>query len=324
MENGTKLRLLYLYTYLMKNSDADHPVTTPELIRYLKETYDLDVHRTTLPDDFEMLEKAGIHFEVIKSRQNKYYYDSRLFDIPELKVLIDAVSSSKFITEKQSKALIRKLMTLTSVYGAEKLRRHVTVEGRAKPDNEKSFYILDAVNEAIDKGCKIRFQYTEYSNKKRRVLNNDGEYYFVSPYALLWDGDYYMIGYCDNRESMRTFRLDRIYKEPMLIDEEIEPAPEDFSISDYSKKTFRMYESGEIANVDLFCETELMKAVVDQFSIKVKTEAVDEHHFIAHVSVYPSPTFYSWVFGWQGKMKILGPDYVADGYREMLKKALEG
>ena len=324
MENGTKLRLLYLYTYLMENSDAEHPVSTPQLIQYLKENFDMDVHRTTLPDDFEMLEKAGIHFGVIRSRQNKYYYDGWLFSIPELKVLIDAVASSKFITEKQSRELIRKLTTLTSKYGADRLRRHVIVDGRAKPDNEKAFHILDAVNRAIDEGCKIRFQYTEYSNKKRRVLKNDGEHYIVSPYALVWDGDYYyMIGYCDNRESMRTFRLDRIYKQPMLLDQEMEEMPEDFRLSDHLAKVFRMYDSEETVEVDLLCEAELMKGVVDRFGIKVKTEAVGEDQFIAHVTVCPSPTFYSWVFGWQGKMKILGPESVADGYRKMLKSALE-
>ena len=324
MENGTKLRLLYLYLYLMRYSDAEHPIATPELIKYLKETYGMDVHRTTLPDDFDMLEKAGIHFEVIKSRQNKYYYDSWLFDIPELKVLIDAVASSKFITEKQSKELIRKLTTLTSVYGEEKLRRYVTVEGRAKPDNEKVFYILDAVNEAIDQGRKIRFQYTEYNNRKRRVLKHGGEYYIVSPYALVWDGDYYyMIGYCDNREHMRNFRLDRIYRTPVLLEEEQEPVPKDFSLADYSKKVFRMYGSEETTEVELLCETELMKAIVDQFGQKVKTEETDENHFKACVTVCPSPTFYSWVFGWQGKMKILRPESVVKGYREMLQRALE-
>ena len=184
MENGTKLRLLYIYQHLLRYSDAEHPVSTPELLKFLKDEYDMEVNRTTLPGDFAMMEKAGLHFEIIKSRQNKYYFDGRLFDVAELKVLIDAISSSKFITEKKSKDLIQKLTTLTSEYNAEKLRRHVTVEGRIKSENEKAYYILDAVNDAIDKNCKLRFQYTEYSNHKRKVMKNGGEYYIVSPYAL--------------------------------------------------------------------------------------------------------------------------------------------
>ena len=116
MENGNKLRLLYIYQYLLKHSDVEHPVSTPELLKYLKDEYNMDVHRTTLPGDIAMMEEAGIHFEIIKSRQNKYYYDDRPFDVPELKLLIDAVSSSKFITEKKSKELIKKLVSLTSAH----------------------------------------------------------------------------------------------------------------------------------------------------------------------------------------------------------------
>ena len=325
MENGNKLRLVYIYQYLFKYSDADHPVSTPELLRFLKEEHGMDVNRTTLPGDFAIMEKAGIHFEVIRSRQNKYYFDDRLFDMAELKVLIDAISSSKFITEKKSKDLIRKLTTLTSDYNAEKLRRHVTVEGRVKSENEKAYYILDAINNAIDKNCKICFQYTEYSSRKRKVIKNNGEYYTVSPYALVWDGDfYYMIGWCDNREHMRNFRLDRIYKTPVVLeDEEAVPEPEGFNLAEYSQKVFRMFGSDEETEVELLCEKGMMNGIVDQFGIKVKTEEVDNQYFRAVVTVCPSPTFYRWVFGWNGGIKIIGPEKIRIDYKLMLKKALK-
>lgn len=325
MENGTKLRLLYIYQYLLRHSDAEHPVSTPELLKYLKDEYGMDVNRTTLPNDFAMMEKAGLHFEIIKSRQNKYYFDGRLFDMAELKLLIDAISSSKFITEKKSKDLIRKLTTLTSEYNAEKLRRHVTVEGRVKSENERAYYILDAVNNAIDKGCKIRFQYTEYSNRKRKSMKNAGEYYVVSPYVLVWDGDYYyMIGWCDNREHMRNFRLDRVYKTPqVLTDEEAVPEPKDFNLAEYSQKVFRMFGSDNEADVKLLCETGMMNGIVDQFGTKVKTKEIDDQHFQVTVTVCPSPTFYRWVFGWNGGMKIVGPEAIKKEYKTMLRKALE-
>ena len=325
MENGNKLRLLYIYKHLLQYSDAEHPITTPQLLRFLREEHGMDVNRTTLPGDFAMLEKAGFHFEVIRSRQNKYYFDGRLFDMAELKVLIDAISSSKFITEKKSKELIRKLTTLTSEYNAAKLRRHVTVEGRVKSENEKACYILDAVNNAIDKGCKICFQYTEYSNRKRRVMKNKGELYTVSPYALVWDGDfYYMIGWCDNREHMRNFRLDRIYKTPTVLEqEEAVPAPENFNLAAYSRKVFRMFGSDEETEVELLCETGMMNGIVDQFGTKVKTKEVDAQHFMVTVTVCPSPTFYRWVFGWNGGIRIIGPETIKADYKAMLKKALE-
>lgn len=325
MENGNKLRLLYIYQYLLRHSDEDHPVSTPELLKYLKDEYNMDVHRTTLPGDIAMMEEAGIHFEIIKSRQNKYYFDDWPFDVSELKLLIDAVSSSKFITEKKSKELIKKLTSLTSDYNAEKLRRHITVEGRIKSENEKAFYILDCINEAIDKNCKVSFQYADYNNRKYKELRHDGEYYVVSPYALVWDGDYYyMIGYCDNREHMRHFRLDRIYRIPnVLEDQEAVPEPKGFKLADYMKKMFRMYGGDKTVNVELQCETFIMNAIVDHFGTKVTTEEIDDNHFKAIVTVSPSPTFYRWVFGWNGAMKILGPDTVIEEYKAMAKKALE-
>ena len=325
MENGTKLRLLYIYQYLLKHSDAEHPVSTPELLKILKDKYDLEVHRTTIPNDFAMMEKAGINIEIIKSRQNKYYFDDRPFDVPELKLLIDAVSSSKFITEKKSKDLIRKLVSLTSVYNAEKLRRHITVEGRMKSENEKAFYILDRINEAIDKNCKVSFQYADYNNRKCKELRHDGEYYTVSPYALVWDGDYYyMVGYCDNRDHMRHFRLDRIYRIPNVLEEQkAVPEPKDFKLADYMKKIFRMYGGDETLDVELQCETYIMNTIVDHFGIKVPTEEIDDKHFKATVTVSPSPTFYRWVFGWNGAMKIISPEKVREEYRTMLRNALE-
>ena len=325
MENGTKLRLLYLYKHLLRYSDADHPISTPELISFLQDTYGMYVNRTTLPNDFAMLEQAGFHFAIIKSKQNKYYFDGRLFDVAELKLLIDAVSSSKFIPEKKSKELIEKLVTLTSEFNAEKLRRHITVEGRVKSENEKALFILDQVNNAIDKGCKIAFQYNDYNIRKRKVLRNKGELYIVSPYALIWDGDYYyMIGYCDNREHMRHFRLDRIARIPTVMEhDEAVPAPEDFSLADYTQKIFRMYGGEETVEVQLLCAAPLMNAVVDHFGIKVPTKVIDDDHFLATVTVSPSPTFYRWVFGWDGDMQIVGPQEVVDAYREMLTRALK-
>ena len=147
----------------------------------------------------------------------------------------------------------------------------------------------------------------------------------MSPYALVWDGDfYYMIGYCDNREHMRHFRLDRIYRIPnVLEDQEAVPEPKDFKLGDYMKKMFRMYGGDETVTVELQCETFIMNAIVDHFGTRVRTEEIDDNHFKATVTINPSPTFYRWVFGWNGAMKILGPENVIDEYKAMARKALE-
>ena len=323
MENSTKLRLIYLYQYLVNCSDKDHPVSTPEIIRYLKAEYDIDVNRITVGNDCQMMEKAGIPIRVIRSRQNRYYYDGRLFSVPELKILIDAVASSKVITDEKSRNLISKLTALTSEENAGKLNRHLTVEGRVKSENEQIFRILDIVNDAIDSKKKISFKYTEFNGKKRKVIKHDGEVYIVSPYSLVWDGDYYyLIGYCDNRKHTRNFRLDRIYKEPVLLKDDAQDKSKDFDVSIYSKRVFRMFDTDEPVIVELLCENTAMNAVVDKFGREVYTEVHDEDHFIVKVKVCSSRTFYGWLFGFAGMIKILSPESVADEFKKMAKMVI--
>lgn len=323
MENGTKLRLLYLYQHLINHTDADHTLSTPDLIRILKEQYDIEVNRNTLANDFSMLEKAGIHIEVIHSQQNKYYYDGQTFDIPELKILIDAVSSSMFITEKKSSELIEKILSLTNTQSAEKLRRHVAVEGRVKSENERGYYIVDALNEAIDTRRKIQFAYTDFDVNKNCYVTNDGTPYTVSPYTLEWDGDYYYLrGFCDERQAMRTFRIDRIAEQPKILNQIAVLPPEDYLPAHYSKCVFRMFDTDQPEEVQLLCHVSTMKHIIDHFGVDVKTEAIDEDSFRANVLVCTSSTFYRWIFGFNGKIKILGPEAVKTAYREILQKAL--
>ena len=324
IEKGTKFRILYLYQMLMRESDHEHPITTNQLIRRLKERYDIDVNRNTIGQDLEIMNQSGLHIEVIHSTQNRYYYDGDLFEIPELKMLIDAISSAKFITERESDELITKLLQLTNIYGAEKLRRHLSVSGRVKTENEKGYYIVDAVNEAIDTKKKIAFVYTDYDAEKNRIRKNDGQAYIMSPYAMIWDGDfYYVVGYCESHDTIQHFRLDRIEAQPFILADGQVPAPEGFDVADYMKSVFRMFRTDEPEQVTLLCENDLMKYLIDQFGMEVDTQVVDEEHFQAKVDVYPSPTFYRWVFGWGGRMKILEPQRVRKEYRRMARKALE-
>lgn len=323
MENGTKFRILYLYQYLVRYSDAEHPVSTVELIRMLKEKHNIDVNRNTIGKDLDIMNQSGLHIEVIRSTQNKYYFDGQLFDLAEIKILMDAISSSKFITERKSEELITKLLSLTNEHGANKLRRHMFVSGRVKSDNEKGYYIVDAINEAIDTKRKISFQYTEHNQRKERVLRHNGESYVISPYALMWDGDYYyLIGYNEKRSMIQNFRLDRIFQQPLILEEFSIPAPESFDLSAYSKSVFRMYGTNEISQVTLLCENFIVDAVIDNFGLDVSIEPVDENHFLAHVDVYASPTFYRWIFGWNGGIKIIEPYEIKECFNDMLKKQL--
>lgn len=323
MENGTKHRILYLYQHLLQHTDAEHPLSTAELMKILKEQYAIKVSRNTISDDLAMLHNCGLHIEHYESTQNKYYYDGHAYDLAELKLLVDAISSSKFITQRKSDELITKLLTLTSAANAAKLRRHIYVAGRVKSDNEQGYYIVDALNEAIDTRRKIQFAYTDFDVNKNRYVTNDGTPYTVSPYTLEWDGDYYYLrGFCDERQAMRTFRIDHIAEQPKILNQIAVSPPEDYSPAQYSKCVFRMFDTDQPEEVQLQCHVSTMKYLIDNFGMDVKTEPIGEDSFRANVLVCASSTFYRWLFGFNGKIKILGPEAVKNAYREMLQKAL--
>ena len=323
MENGTKHRILYLYQHLLQHTDAEHPLSTAELMKILKEQYAIKVSRNTISDDLAMLHNCGLHIEHYESTQNKYYYDGHLYDLAELKILVDAISSSKFITQRKSDELITKLLTLTSVANAAKLRRHIYVSGRAKSENEQGYYIVDAIHEAIDTCRKIRLIYADYDVNKECYATNGGSPYTVSPYTLEWDGDYYYLrGFCDERQAVRTFRIDRIAEQPKILNQIAVPPPEDYSPAQYSKCVFRMFDTDQPEEIQLQCHVSTMKYLIDNFGMDVKTEPIGEDSFRAKVLVCASSTFYRWLFGFNGKIKILGPEAVKNAYREMLQKAL--
>ena len=321
--NGTKLRILYLYQHLVRYTDAEHTLSTTELMKILKEEYAVKVSRNTINDDLTMLHDCGLNIEHYESTQNKYYFDGQTFDLAELKVLVDAVAASKFITQRKCDELITKLLTLTTADNALKLRRHIYVEDRVKPDNHNGYYIVDAINDAIDTKRKISFFYTDFDMNKQRYITNNGEPYTVSPYALIWDGDYYyMRGFCDNRCEMRNFRIDRIYEQPKILNQIAVMPPDNFTPVEYSRHVFRMFDTDEPVDVKLLCHSSVMKYIIDNFGTGFESEVVDEDYFKAVVNVCTSSTFYRWVFGFTGKIQIMEPQQTASEYREMLLNAL--
>lgn len=195
---------------------------------------------------------------------------------------------------------------------------------RVKSENEKGYYIVDAINEAINVGVKISFYYSELNGKKKEVLRNDGKPYTVSPFDLIWDGDYYyLIGYCDEREAVRIYRVDRIKKQPEMLPEKAVEKPKGYNVSKYTTEVFRMFSTDEAIDVTLLCDNCIMKFVVDKFGMKIKTQSVGEEKFRIKVKVCVSPTFYRWVFGAAGKIMIEGPSNVRKAYKEMLQKSLD-
>ena len=320
----TKPRILYLQKILLERTDEENPLSTTQLINILNDEYGISAHRTTVTKDIAALQEFGMDIVTIHSTQSKYFVASRKFELPELKLLIDAVESSKFITKKKSETLIEKIHTMTSPGQASKLKRNNYVVNRIKPDNEQIYYIIDAINDAINAGKQISFQYYDYTGLKKKVLKNKGEVYKLSPYKLLWCGDYYYIlGYSEKKSKVINFRVDRIASKPEILDKDIIPMPDDFDIENYTKEVFFMF-SGEKVLVDLRCDNSLMKTMVDRFGEDVTTLAYDMTSFRVQTEVSASPTFFGWVFGFNGKVQILAPESVKEQYKQMIAQADEG
>lgn len=321
MDNKAKNRILYLKDILEKYTDEEHPLTTSQIVQLLERDYSLTVHRTTIPKDISALTSYGMDIVTVKSTQTKYFLGERSFEIPELTLLIDAVMASKFITTGKSKRLVEKLYDLTSVHAAKKLNRNMYVADRIKPKNEHIYYIVDAINEAINRNRQIAFQYYEYSGLKKKVLRHKGEIYKISPYHLVWNGDfYYVVGFSDKHSKVVSFRVDRIASTPMLLQDKAAPIPKGFDLAKYTKEVFAMFD-GETMTVDLRCDNSLMKIIVDKFGEDVTVLAYDMTSFRLIVDVFVSPTFYGWLFGFGGKIQILGPKRVKEEYVHMVENA---
>lgn len=322
MDNDSKLRPLYLAKILYEQTDEEHYLTTVQLINILEEKYGIKAHRQTIKSEIEILRKFGMEIEEVKSVQNRYNICSRDFENSELKLLIDAVESAKFITAGKSKELVAKLSSLAGDFGAEKLKRNVCCEGRIKSDNERIYIVVDVINEAINSGKKISFPYFQYNISKHQELKHNGESYVLSPLHLVWNGDYYYVVGVAEDNSLRNFRVDRIAKCPMLLEDDSIQAPEDFDIDDYINTTFRMFNA-EHTDVELLCDNDVIDSIIDRFGTDIEITAVATENFKITVNVATSHIFYSWIFGFGGKVKILGPEKAKDEYFDMVKKAVE-
>ena len=314
-----KQRPFRLLKYLDENTDENHPVATPELVRIFQ-AEDAHASRKTVKDDIDVLIGEGFDIVTVRSTQNSFFLANRRFELPEIKLLIDAVSSSRFINREKSTALIEKLTGMVSRAQAEKIRRHLYAADRVKADNHQIYYTVDAITDAIDEGKKICFQYYEYSGDKEKLLRRDGAKYCVSPYALVWDDNhYYMLAFSDDRQIMVNYRVDRMCNTEMTQETAV-PMPAGFDMDEYVQHQFRMF-AGEEVEVVLECRNEMMKYIVDQFGEEVETRPASEETFFAKVSVADSPTFYGWVFPFEGKVKIAEPQEIQDKYMAMVKAA---
>lgn len=319
-QSGQKLKILYIYKLLLEKSDEDNPVGTKEIIDYLG-LHGISAERKAIYDNIESLCVFGA--DIISAGRKGWYIGSRDFELAELKLLVDCVQANRFITEKKSGELIKKLENLTSKNLAQTLQRQVYITNRPKNLNEKIYYSIDTLHDAINSGKQITFKYFSYSSDKKRVYKRDGALYTAHPYSLIVsEENYYLVAYYENREKITNFRVDRM-EDITICNEKIYPVEQtggkNFNMGEYSKKVFNMF-TGEQKIVTILCENRLMNAVIDKFGDKISAVPYDETHFTFKVEVSVSPTFFSWIFMFEGGMKILAPDDVCDKFAENLKK----
>jgi len=319
-----KLKVLSLMKILLERTDEDHPLTMAELVSALEEQ-GIQAERKSLYADIETLREFGLDIEMKRGKSVGYYVASRLFELPELKLLVDAVQSSRFITRKKSGELIQKLSGMSSVYEAMQLRRQVYVANRIKTQNESIYYNIDAIHSAILKNCRITFQYFDWTPDKTRRLRHDGMWYSVSPWSLTWDDEnYYLIAYDSVSGGIRHYRVDKMQKiSPVDQTRDGREVFEDFDMAVYSRQTFGMF-GGEKKCVVLRCEDSLAGVMIDRFGDQVSIRRRDDGYFDTTVNVFVSPVFLSWVMSFGGRVRIISPDDVIDGLRQLAEAVMAG
>lgn len=308
--SNQKLKLLYLVKFLMQSSDEEHPVSTAQIIEELARN-NISAERKSIYDDIEALRLFGIDVIQIKGKNGGYYIGERDFELPELKLLVDSVQSSKFITQEKTYKLIKKIENLASVYDGQLLQRQVFVSNRVKSMNESIYYTVDVISDAITQNKKIRYQYYEYTVSKERRFRHGGEFYEVSPYALIWDDEnYYMLAWDSSAEKMKHYRVDKMYK-VSLTDSEREgtEAFEKVDMSAYTKAVFGMFGGNE-RTVKLRFANHLVGAVLDRFGRDIIIIKDGNEHFTVNVNVVVSQQFLAWVFGFGTDAEIISPEDV--------------
>ncbi|MBR5918235.1 MAG: WYL domain-containing protein [Lachnospiraceae bacterium] len=320
--NNQKFKLIYLIKILERLTDEDHSLTMSQIISEL-ESNDISAERKSVYSDLEALRELG--YDVIGDDSGRYYgyfLGERTFELAELKLLVDSVSASKFITDKKSKALIKKLESLTSAYNAGKLERQVVVGDRVKTMNESIYINVDMIHSAIAENSQIRFRYFNYNPKKEIEYKRDGEFYYVSPWALIWnDENYYLVAYDSLDEKIKHFRVDKMNK-MSLVEARREGASEfkKINISEYSERVFGMY-SGRTERVKMEFDNELSGVVIDKFGKDVNIVKTGAKKFLVIENVNVSKQFFGWIFGLGEGAKIIGPQSVVDEMNlEMMKR----
>lgn len=320
MSRGTnqKLKLSVLSKIMQEKTDDEHSLTMPQIMEEL-EKYDITAERKSIYADFQdMIDKLGI--EIIKEqigRETYYHVGARQFELAEVKLLIDAIQSSKFITQTKSRELISKIKSFVSEHQAKQLQRQVYIDDRVKTMNESVYYTVDDVHTAINENKKIRFKYYKWDINKKLVARHNGDWFTASPWALTWDDEnYYMVAYDDIDQKIKHYRVDKMMRISIL--EEMREGKDlfkNFDMAAYSKTTFGMY-SGQLTKVHIQFKNEMCGVFIDRFGKEISFRKIDDEYSQVSVDVAVSPQFFGWIFSLGKDVKVTGPDEVVAKMRE--------
>ena len=319
--DNQKLKIFYILDYLQRNSHQDHPIRAAELIQMLDRQHGISCDRKTVYSDIAALQDYGVDIVSLPGKNGGYYIASRNFELPELKLLIDAVQSSRFLTEKKSRELIEKLCTQCSVHDARLMRRDVLVSGRVKSMNETIYYNVDAIQDAIALNRKITFRYFDWDLNGKR--NYREKQYEASPYGLCQDNENCYLLTHSPRHGVTSYRVDRM--QDIRITEEIRtPCPEltGKNLTEYANRLFQMFY-GETTTVKLRFHRSLTNVVIDRFGRDTILIPDGQEHFVFTVNVAVSPIFLSWLMGFGSKARILHPQSVIDSFQALCREAME-
>ena len=316
-QEGQKSKLVTLLRILEQRTDETHRLNVPQLVQLL-ENQGILAERKSIYSDIEALQYFGLDIvQAGSGRSCGYYVAHRNFELPELKLLVDSVQSSKFITHKKTAALIKKIETLASIHEAQLLNRQVFVKNRIKTMNESIYYNVDEIHNGISKNKKIRFLYFEYNVQKERQYRRNGAYYVVSPFALTWDDEnYYMVAYDSDAAMIKHYRVDKMEKISIL--EEDRDGLEAYQALDmaiYARKTFGMFTGNE-EHVVLRFENHLVGAVLDRLGRDVFIVPDGPDHFTVRTDVIVSPQFFAWVTGFGTSAQVIGPGHVVEAMKD--------
>ncbi len=321
-QSNQKTKLLILWRELLQKGDEEHPIPTARLIEALARE-GINAERKSVYADMEALREFGLDVQFRKGKDAGWFVGQREFELAELKLLVDAVQSSRFISRKKSAALIKKLEGLASENQARQLRRQVYVDNRVKTGNESVYYAIDKLHTAIGSNRAVTFQYFDYDVHKEKVFRREGKRYLVSPYGLIWsDENYYLVGWDHAGEELRHYRVDKTADLTVTsLPREGDRSCKDFDLAEYGQRHFHMF-SGKEAKVRLRCREKLVNIMLDRFGMDAMLIPDGDGYFALTVDAVVSPQFYGWLFGLGEGVRLTAPAWAVEEYTAMLRQAM--